>query len=249
MALLQHPVAYSPAGVPRMPPATRQSAYLPAIPRYLEDVYWWAYVRPTAVRLLDRTWLVNLYLCGQYNRLCDAVLQEFVPAVGKTLQVSCCYGNLTPRLFEHMSERIGTLDVVDVLPVQIENLKRKLPSKAAAALHIMDAAALRFPDDSFEQVLLFFLLHEQPQEYRERTVREALRVLKPGGTIIIVDYGTPSLWHPLRYLLVPFFGWLEPTAKNLWRRELADILPIEMAGRPWRKTSYFGGLYQVLVST
>ena len=219
-----------------------------SVPRYIEEVYWWAYVRPWAVRLLDRSWLINLYLCGQYKRLYDAVLREFGSAVGgKTLQISCCYGELPPRLLERISRRGGMLDIVDILPIQLENLKRKLPNGAPIRFHCMNAAALAFSDASYDRVLLFFLLHEEPQEYREKTVREALRVLKPGGEIIIVDYGVPRAWHPLRYLLLPFLGWLEPTAKIMWSRELRDILPELFSERSWRKVSYFGGLYQVLV--
>ena len=220
------------------------------IPDYLEQYYWWAYVRPKAVRFFDRPWLINLILFGKYRTLRDEVLKELGPAIaGKTLQISCCYGELTPRLSERVERGGGTLDVVDALPIQLENLKRKLSHGAHAALHRMDAAALGFPDASYDQVLVFFLLHEEPQEYREKTMREALRVLKPGGKIIVADYGAPSAWHPLRYLLLPFLGVLEPTAREMWRRELADILPAQMAGRAWRKRSYFGGLYQMLVST
>ena len=62
---------------------------------------------------------------------------------------------------------------------------------------------MRLPDASYERVLLFFLLHEQPRRYREWTLREALRVVKPGGKIVIVDYAMPRWWHPLRYLWRP----------------------------------------------
>lgn len=220
------------------------------VPAYLEKNYRWAYVHPTAVRFWDRPWLINLILCGKYRMLRDAVLKEFGPAIsGKTLQVTCCYGELTPRLADRVTRGHGQLDVIDVLPVQLENLKRKLPRADSANLFRMDATALQFPDASYDQVLLFFLLHEEPQAYRERTMREALRVLKPGGKIIIADYGVSARWHPLRYLLLPLLGFLEPTARELWNRELADILPQQMVGRSWRKTSYFGGLYQMLVST
>jgi len=219
------------------------------IPVYLKKHYWWAYVRPWAVRFWDRPWLINLILFGKYTTLRDQVLREFGHSIsGKTLQMSCCYGELTPRLFEHVKKGGGALDIVDVLPVQLENVKRKLPHDAAARILPMDAASLNFSDASYDQVLLFFLLHEEPQEYRERTMREALRVLKPGGKIIIADYGAPSRFHPLRYLLLPLLGFIEPTARDLWNRELTDLLKDEMAGRSWRKTSYFGGLYQMLVS-
>ena len=46
------------------------------IPRYLEQVYWWAYVHPNAVQLFEREWLVNLILFGNYGRLRDAALAE-----------------------------------------------------------------------------------------------------------------------------------------------------------------------------
>ena len=142
------------------------------IPAYLEDTYWWAYVRPTAVRFLDRPWLINLYLFGKYRRLRDEVLKEFGCAIsGKTLQISCCYGELTPRLLECVIRGGGTLDVIDVLPIQLENLNSKLPRKTLATLHRMDAASLAFPDAAFGQVLLFFLLHEEPPEYLEKTNR------------------------------------------------------------------------------
>lgn len=222
----------------------------PEIPAYLEEVYWWTYVRPSAVRFWDRPWLINLILCGKYGTLRDEVLQEFGSAIsGKTLQISCCYGELTPRLSELVKKGGGTLAVIDVLPVQLENLKRKLPQGAAVQILQMNAASLQFPDALYDQVLVFFLLHEEPQEYREKTVREALRVLKPGGKIIIADYGAPLRSHPLRYLLLPLLGLLEPTAHDLWNKELVDVLPYEMAGRTWEKTAYFGGLYQKLVSS
>ncbi len=49
----------------------REQHSLP-IPRYLEAVYWWAYVHPRAVHLFEREWLVNLILFGNYGRLRDA---------------------------------------------------------------------------------------------------------------------------------------------------------------------------------
>ena len=43
-----------------------------AIPAYLEQTYWWAYVHPWAVRVFEREWLVNMILWGNYARLRDA---------------------------------------------------------------------------------------------------------------------------------------------------------------------------------
>lgn len=220
------------------------------VPEYLDKYYWWAYVHPRAVKFFERQWLVNLILCGNYLRLRDAALEELGDDLaGRTLQISCCYGNLTPRLAKRVGKCGGTLDVIDVLPVQLDNLRRKLEPGDPVRMMDMDSTSLEFADGTYDRVVLFFLFHEQPQHVRERTMREALRVVKPGGKILIVDYAAPSKWHPLRYLMLPWVGKLEPFAIEMWNTELADLLPRQMSGREWRKTSYFGGLYQRLVST
>jgi ubiquinone/menaquinone biosynthesis C-methylase UbiE len=216
-------------------------------PDYLDDYYWWAYVEPRAVKFFERDWLINLILCGNYKPLGEAAIKAFGDDFsGRTLQISCCYGNLTPNLAAKIAEKGGTLDVIDVMPIQLENLASKLTPDTPAELLRMDARTLDFPDAQFDRVLLFFLLHEQPPGSREKVLLEALRVLKPGGQLVIVDYGQPARWHPLRYLLLPLLGLLEPFAVALWRRELTDILASSLKGCTWRKTPYYGGLYQCI---
>ena len=113
----------------------------------------------------------------------------------------------------------------------------------------MDSTDLRLPDASYDRALIFFLLHEQPHRYRERTISEVLRVVKPGGKIVIVDYALPRWWHPLRYLWRPVLARLEPFALDLWRQEIVDWLPAALANRRLRNESFFGGLYQKVVVT
>ncbi len=213
------------------------------VPRYLRTHYWWAYIHPGAVRLFERQWLVNLILWGNYARLRDAALRDLADlSAGDTLQVACVYGDLTARLGARIAERDGQLDVVDVLPIQLRNLRAKLPKNTPARLLAMDSSDLKLPDASYDQALAFFLLHEQPSSYRERTLSELYRVVKPGGRIVVVDYALPRWWHPLRYLWRPLLARLEPFALDLWRDELARWLP--GGGAVVRKTSFFGGPYQ-----
>jgi len=117
---------------------------------------------------------------------------------GNTLQVACVYGDLTNQLSRRVAAGSGTIDIVDVLPIQLRNLDRKLPSRAPARLLAMDSTKLDLPDASYDRTLIFFLLHEQPTGYREGTLRELFRVVRPGGKILIVDYGRPYWWNPLR---------------------------------------------------
>ena len=232
---------YFPTAVPDITPQRAP------IPDYLERVYWWAYVRPWAIRIFERRWLVNLILFGNYHRLIDAALGAFGGMLaGKTLQVACVYGDLTARVHEHLAEG-ATLDVVDVVPAQLDNLRRKLPAGTRGALIQRDSTALGFADGSYDQVLLYMLLHEQPESVRRRTLAEAVRVAKPGGKIVIIDYHEPRRWHPLRRFLRFILDTLEPFAPDLWVHEIAEYLP---AGAPigsMHKETYFGGMYQKIV--
>jgi len=231
-------------------PAPCPSPVAPAlqVPKYLEQVYWWAYVHPKAVQVFERDWLVNTILFGNYGHLRDSALAELGDKItGRTLQLACVYGDLTVRLRNRLAPD-ATLDVVDILPVQLGNLRRKLPADERVTLTQGDASALASPDASYDQVLLFFLLHEMPLGVRRATLAEAMRVVKPGGKLVIVDYHRPAPWHPMRPLMRLVFRRLEPFAIDLWRHEVADFMAPE-ATPAFTKRTFFGGLYQKLVFT
>ena len=223
-----------------------------AIPRYLADNYWWAYIHPNAVRFWDRHWLVNFILCGNANRLRDLALEglatrseQGASIPGRTLQISCVYGDITTKVASRVAHG-GTLDVVDILPVQLANAARKLPPGAPVNLWVGDSTALDIPDASYDQALIFFLLHEQPVEAKRKTLAEALRVVKPGGKLVIVEFHRPSWLNPFRYHMATIFGLFEPYAFDMWRNDIEEWLPEGKARRITKKT-IFGGLYQRLV--
>lgn len=218
------------------------------IPQYIEKYYWWAYARPWAAKLFDHQFMVNAILLGNYNRLRDIAIAEIGSDFsGRTLQVGCCYGNLTPCLAKRVAECGGTIDVIDVLKVQLKTLQKKIRRGEPVSTFLMDATALEMPDNTYDRVVIFLLLHEQPQAYRERTLHEALRVLKPGGKLVVIDYANPVWWHPARFTSIPVYSRLKPYAVEVWKRGLTSVLP-EMTSSNWRRESYFGGLFQKLVT-
>ena len=218
-----------------------------AIPEYLQRTYWWAYVHPNAVRLFERQWLVNLILWGNFARLRDAALGEMGATLpGRTLQVACVYGDFTRKLADRVARGRGVLDVVDVLPIQLANLRRKLDEHSPVNLLHRDCADLGLPDASYERVVLFFLLHEVPESVRRGALSEAMRVLKPGGRLVIVDYHRPARWHPLRGLMTFILRHFEPFALDLWSHELACWLP--PGAVVCAKRTFWGGLYQLLTA-
>ncbi len=77
-------------------------------------------------------------------------------------------------------------------------------------LRLGDAAALDFPDASFDIVYSFGVLHHTPDTVR--CLSEAYRVLRPGGTLILGMYRRYSAFHVVAKLLVD--GILR---RRLWR--------------------------------
>jgi len=220
----------------------------PAIPDYLQDTYWWAYVHPKSVWVFEREWLVNLILWGNMKKLTNAVLDEMkLQPSSSVLQVACVYGDFSNRLASHLGQTQSRLSVLDVAPIQIDNIEKKLAAHDNVSAHLQDSTCMSFPNDSFDETVVFFLLHEQPEDARRKTVAEAIRVTRPGGRVIFVDYHGPKRSNPMRYVMKPILTMLEPFAMDLWREELPAFMPAEIQPEQLSSNFYFGGLYQKVV--
>lgn len=214
-----------------------------AIPNYLEEIYTWAYINPRNVRFLDHRWVVDTILWGNNGRLQRALFSELKPG-WHVLQACCVYGDLSPNLVQFLGPA-GRLDIIDVVPIQVENCRRKLGDNARVSVRRADAAA---PGGGpYDAVVCFFLLHEVPESYKRVVVDSLLASLKPGGKVVFIDYHKPHPAHPLKWITALVFAMLEPFAKSLWRQRIAGFA--SHAGRYlWRTETYFGGLFQKTVA-
>jgi ubiquinone/menaquinone biosynthesis C-methylase UbiE len=217
------------------------------IPNYLKETYWWAYVHPRAVQIFERQWLVNMILWGNFTRLRNMALDEIdTSTTGKHLQVACVYGDFSQEFASRLSPE-SELHIIDVAPVQLENVKHKIKNHSNVYLHHQDSAYLEFDDAVFDNVVVFFLLHEQPESIRKKTVEQVMRVLKPGGKAIFIDYHQPHWANPLRYVMYPVLNFLEPFALDIWKQEIIEWLPDDLKPEHLNKKTLFGDLYQKVV--
>ena len=166
---------------------------------------------------------------------------------GRTLQVACVYANFTESLIGRMTPE-SKLDVIDVIPAQLENLKRKLHLAKNVTLSCYDAQDLGFDNGTFDRVVLFFLLHEMPNPVRLKTLKEVERVVKPGGKVVVVDYHRPDTYW-WQAIMAGMYNLYEPFAMDLWKHEIQEWLPYELEHCRISKEVFFGGLYQKVVVT
>ncbi len=216
----------------------------PVIPDYLQKTYYWAYLNPRNVRLLDHEWVVSTILWQQHRRLAQAALAEIEPGQ-HVMQTACVYGNFSCLLAEHIGPE-GRLEVFDVAEVQVRNCRRKLAGYKHAVVRHQDV--LYLGDETFDVVCCYFLMHEMPDDYKRGVAAALLNSVQPGGKVVFVDYHKPHWAHPLKLVTSIVFDTLEPYAKGLWRKEIAEFADND-ARFVWRKETYFGGLFQKVVAT
>jgi ubiquinone/menaquinone biosynthesis C-methylase UbiE len=106
----------------------------------------------------------------------------------RLLEVACGTGIVT----RHLRERLpagGRLVATDLNPPMLDFARRKLGGAGGIDWQPADACVLPFPDGSFDVLVCQFGLMFVPE--KETALREARRVLAPGGTFLF------SVWDSL----------------------------------------------------
>lgn len=220
------------------------------VPEYLARHYWWAYLWDKSLWFFDHQPIINAILFGQYEKLMRLTLAQIECRSDlRLLQLTCVYGKLTPQLVQRCGNGI---DLCDVAGAQLRLAQRKVDGHVRLAR--MNAEQLAYASDSFDQLVLFFLFHELPPEARQNVYAEMARVVKPGGSLLITEYGHTPARHPLywfwptRWVLAK----LEPFLPGFWQEDVTAKLEEALRRQSKRLTGAphvkhcFGGFYRVM---
>jgi len=121
----------------------------------------------------------------------------------KVLDLGCGNG----RWYKVFKEKKVDYFGIDNSEKLIEIAKEKFPD---AKFFVGDALNLPFPDDFFDKVYSIALLHHIPSEdFRIKVLKEAKRVLKPGGILILTCwkiYRPREILTLLKYTFLKIIG-------------------------------------------
>jgi ubiquinone/menaquinone biosynthesis C-methylase UbiE len=117
-------------------------------------------------------------------------ISELVRASGgadkvKLLDVGCGTGRTLHQLaIAHPTMR---LHGADLSPAYIKLARTRLEHVAELTLAVENGEALPWADDTFDVVTSTYMFHELPRNARRNVVREMLRVVRPGGLVVLED--------------------------------------------------------------
>jgi ubiquinone/menaquinone biosynthesis C-methylase UbiE len=135
----------------------------------------------------------------------------------RVLQLSCAFGNVSEKIAESCArQNAAEFVLTDIMQSEVDNARRKLKRFGDLCTYKrMDATDLEFEDQSFDYVVCFFLPHEVPFDKKVRLVKEANRVLKPGGKLVFGEFHKPRL-KLLEWAGRAYFKIFEPYATEMW---------------------------------
>lgn len=215
------------------------------IPSYLSDTYNWAYINPTCVNFLDNDAVVWSLLFLNAGRLMNRYLDQIEPGM-RVWQVAHVYGSLVADVAKKVGDT-GEFHLTDCTPVQLMHAHKKLKDFSNTKLILTNAADYTY-EEPFDLVCSFMLLHEVPDDMKQKIVDRMLDNVSETGTVIFVDYHNPKkYWQPFRSILQLVNHYLEPYSNALWQNEIQSYAT-KQDEFTWEKETIFGGVYQCVIA-
>lgn len=137
--------------------------------------------------------LSNLLGMGTNHRNSRMVIElARVKPGDRVLDVGCGPGSLTLTAQSYAGPG-GKVYGIDASPEMIEAARKKAARAGSAVIFEVGLIEdLAFPEASFDVVISRLAIHHLPDDLKRKGFSEILRVLKPGGRLLIADFKPPD---------------------------------------------------------
>lgn len=199
-------------------------------PSYYRRTFHWqsdGYLSARSAKLYDLGVEFVFLGCGDVMRrqVIPPLVEQARAAPGpkRVLDVGCGTGRLLKQLVQALPDH--DFAGVDLSPFYLAEARRLLGAEPSVALLAANAEELPFRDAYFDAVVSVYLLHELPRNVRRNVLKEARRVLRPGGLLVLQDSAQHSDAPDLAEVLAGFGRDLhEPFHADYLRDDLSDLL-------------------------
>ena len=203
------------------------------------------------IRMIDFQPIISAILLFQYHRLVSTIVHGMrkTDLRGKNVLItSCAFGNVIPRIVTTAIEGDAKqVLIADICKNELVHAERKLPDHAQKLKMLQEnAVSMKLPDGSVSANIIFFLLHELPHPLKGQALREATRVLVPGGKLFLAEFHRPEAWV-MRALSWTYFKVFEPFGLALWDTHDPLRILAETGGLTCERRTCFRGNFQVLI--
>lgn len=127
---------------------------------------------------------------GRYRGQCIRLLQ--LRGDERVLDVGCGTGILTRQIARQLTGPHACAVGLDAAPRMIDVARRHAKDLPRLRFDVGVAERLDYPDGAFDAAVSTFFFHHIDAELKRRSLAELKRVIKPGGTLVIVDVDVPS---------------------------------------------------------
>lgn len=131
----------------------------------------------------------------------SAVRSALVPA-GRILDVATGTGQMLPVL----ASRDAFVVASDLTPAMLHEARRNIVGTEAVGFCVGDAGCLPYPDSTFDLVASSRFLHLFEARMQATFIREMVRVLRPGGTLLVDFYSADARW--MFIVPIAIYRWL-----------------------------------------
>lgn len=171
---------------------------------------------------------------GYFMRRKAISIKKIFPGGSRCLDIGCGSGAMEILIHDHFSEIIG----LDSAREQIEQAKR-LELKNCT-FDLGSSTSLPYNESSFDAVLIVNMMHHINPGEHIKTLNEAFRVMKEGGTLLIYEHNP---FHPLVYMRFYYCSKIDRGAHMinpfLMKKNLMDSGIVDVKVR-WMVSEAFG---------
>ncbi len=153
------------------------------------------------------------------------------------LEIGCATGSLS-HAAKKQAGKEGSVAAIDIIPGMIEvSRKKAAEANLDVSFQVGNIQDIPFPDEHFDEVMCSFMIFHMSEKVRNNGIKEIFRVLKPNGSLLVLDLALPPE-KISRSILKLFLGFM-------LKHDLEDLKPV-MESSGFSKTEISRAKYRVM---